>query len=208
MAANIQGYIAKLQSTLQLLDEKSIQAAVEMMHEARMKRRQIFVMGNGGSASTANHFVGDLAKNTKRPDLPHFRVMGMSDNITAFSAYGNDDGYENVFALQIENFINPQDVVMAISASGNSRNVLRAVELAANSQARTIGITGFSGGQLGRLVDVHIHVPSEIIEQVEDIHLMLGHLFITELRARAEQDLLGRTQNGVPVPAPAIQKSR
>lgn len=195
MNADIKGYISRLQQTLDSLDESAIQKGIDVLHNARLNQRQIFVMGNGGSASTASHFVGDLSKNTKRNGLPHFRVLGMSDNVTAFSAYGNDDGYENVFAHQIENFLNADDVIIAISASGNSPNVLRAVELGTHCEAFSIGITGFTGGRLSNLVDLHIHVPSDCIEQVEDIHLMLGHLFITELRARAEEDLRQKDNN-------------
>lgn len=139
-------------------------------------------MGNGGSASTATHMVCDLAKNTRQPDWPHYKVIGLADNMAIFSAYGNDDGYDNVFRLQLANLLNPGDVVVAISTSGNSPNVVRAVDLANERGATVIGMTGFGAGKLGPMVDIHLHVPSDCIEIVEDIHLMLEHMITKVLR--------------------------
>jgi D-sedoheptulose 7-phosphate isomerase len=143
-------------------------------------------MGNGGSASTASHFVCDLGKNTRREGWPHFRVWGMTDNMAALSAYANDDGYDQVFAAQLAAYVDPNDIVIAISTSGNSPNVLRAVELAASKQAKTVGFTGFDGGQLGQIVDLDIHVECDCIEQVEDVHLMLEHMVCTVLRQKLQ----------------------
>lgn len=145
-------------------------------------------MGNGGSASTASHFVCDLAKNTRHPGLPHFRVIGLTDNMAIFSAYANDEGYENVFTTQLANLVEAGDIVIAISASGNSANVLKAVEEARNHAAVTIGFTGFDGGRLGSLVDVQVHVNSHIIEHVEDIHLALEHMIVKTLKDTANED--------------------
>ncbi len=145
-------------------------------------------MGNGGSASTASHFVCDLAKNTKKQGWPHFKVIGLTDNNALFSALANDEGYENVFAQQLASFIQPGDVVIAISASGNSHNVLKAVDLAKTVYATTIGLTGFDGGKLGPMVDLHIHVDSKCIEHVEDIHLMLEHIMTKALRDKIQSD--------------------
>jgi D-sedoheptulose 7-phosphate isomerase len=144
-------------------------------------------MGNGGSASTASHFVADLAKNTRSDNLPNFRVHGLTDNMAILSAYANDEGYENVFAQQLASFVGPHDIVIAISASGNSENVLKGVELANHVKARTVGLTGFDGGKLGPLVDLHIHVPSKIIEQVEDLHLVIEHMVVKTLREMASE---------------------
>jgi D-sedoheptulose 7-phosphate isomerase len=126
----------------------------------------------------------DLAKNTRHANLPPFRVIGLTDNMALFSAYSNDEGYENAFAQQLASLVQPQDVVVAISTSGNSANVLRAVELAHAREAVTIGMTGFSGGRLGPMVNIHLHVPCDCIEQVEDIHLMLEHLMAVALREK------------------------
>ncbi len=147
-------------------------------------------MGNGGSASTATHFVCDLAKNTRKEGWPHYKAIGLSDNMALFSAYANDEGYENVFAQQLANLVMPEDIVIAISASGNSRNVLNAVSFAKSANATTIGFTGFNGGNLASMVDINIHVNSNIIEHVEDIHLMLEHMIVKSLRERVYSEAM------------------
>lgn len=185
---HIQNYISALQQTMDQLPQPLIAEAIRVLQRARMRGSQVFIMGNGGSASTASHFVCDLAKNTRRDGLPHFRAIGLADNMEIFSAYANDEGYENVFSQQLINLIGPGDVVIAISASGNSKNVVKAVEEARKYNAITIGFTGFTGGRLGQLVDIHIHVRSEVIEHVEDIHLMLEHMIV---RAIKDQPFIG-----------------
>jgi D-sedoheptulose 7-phosphate isomerase len=149
-------------------------------------------MGNGGSAATASHFVCDLAKNTRYEGWPPFRVIGLTDNIASLTAYANDEGYQNVFSQQLANLVRPGDIVIGISASGNSPNVLRAIDLANQAKARTIGFTGFDGGQLGKMVDLHINVPSNIIEQVEDIHLMLEHMIVKTLKEEVRKSSLSK----------------
>jgi D-sedoheptulose 7-phosphate isomerase len=183
---SIHWYFDEMKQTLDRLDPEPIEQSIALLHQARIDQKQIFIMGNGGSASTATHMVCDLAKNTRRENWPHFRVIGLSDSMAIFSAYGNDDGYDNVFALQLANLVQSGDVVVAISTSGNSPNVLRAVELAHERGATVIGMTGFDSGRLGSMSDIHLHVPSDCIEQVEDIHLMLEHLITKALREMAE----------------------
>ncbi len=179
----IEHYLTELRETITRLPQPQIEKAIACLLDARLQNQQVFIMGNGGSASTASHFVCDLAKNTRMPGSPDFRVIGLADNMAIFSAYANDEGYENVFAKQLASFVNPGDVVIAISTSGNSPNILKAIDVAQKSSATTIGFTGFAaGGRLGELVDIHIHVPSDCIEQVEDLHLMLEHLICTALR--------------------------
>lgn len=175
-------YIDELKITLDQLPHDRIQEVIELLCTARLAQRQVFIMGNGGSASTATHFVCDLGKNTRTPDLPNFRVIGLSDNIAIFSALANDEGYENVFAQQLASFVQPDDIVIGISASGNSPNVLNAMELANQMGARTVAFTGFDGGRLSSLASIEIHVPSYCIEHVEDIHLMLEHLITKALK--------------------------
>ena len=175
-------YLEDLKQTLTRLPEEPIDLVVQTLHEARLNNKQIFIMGNGGSASTASHFVCDLGKNTRIKGMPNFRVMGLTDNMAMFSALANDEGYENVFSQQLASFVCPGDVVMGISASGNSSNVLIAIRLAKQMGATTVGFTGFDGGQLSSLVDYQLHVASNSIEHVEDIHLMLEHLICKTLR--------------------------
>jgi D-sedoheptulose 7-phosphate isomerase len=177
-------YVTTLQETINQLPKQEIVRVMELLHSARLAGKQIFIMGNGGSASTATHFVCDLAKNTRKEGWPHFKVIGLSDNMALFSAYANDEGYENVFAQQLSNLVMPEDIVIAISASGNSKNVLNGVSLAKSANAVTIGFTGFDGGKLCSMVDINIHVNSDIIEHVEDIHLILEHMIVRSLRER------------------------
>jgi D-sedoheptulose 7-phosphate isomerase len=180
-------YITDLKHTLDDLPIGDISAVIETLHEARLNHQQVFIMGNGGSASTASHFVCDLGKNTRVEGVPNFRVMGLTDNMALFSALANDEGYEKVFSQQLASHIHPGDVVIAISTSGNSPNVVNAIELANQVPAKTIGFTGFNSGKLGALVDIDLHVSSHLIEHVEDLHLVLEHLITKALREKAMQ---------------------
>ena len=182
-------YIADLKETLDLLPVNDIDRVTQVLHLARLRGQQIFIVGNGGSASTASHFVCDLAKNTRVEGVPHFRVLDMIDNSAVFSAYSNDEGYENAFAQHLANFVQSGDVVIGISTSGKSPNVLRAIELANEMKAQTIGFTGFDGGELHALTSMNIHVDSSNIEQVEDIHLVLGHMLTVNLRQLAVESI-------------------
>lgn len=205
MSNPIDTYIYDLQNTLMQLPTGRIQEAIDLLIEARTERRQVFIMGNGGSASTASHFVCDLAKNTRNPQLPNFRVIGLTDNMAIFSALANDEGYENVFAQQLASFVEADDIVIGISASGNSANVLNAIELGNRMGARTIGMTGFDGGRLRKMVDVDIHIPSDCIEHVEDIHLMLEHLICKAIKDMDADDgnaVLVERKNQVSFPVP------
>lgn len=181
---HIQNYISILQQTIDELPRQLIADVVDVLQDARIRGSKVFIMGNGGSASTATHFVCDLAKNTRHEGLPHFKAIGLTDNMAIFSAYANDEGYESVFAQQLANLIQPRDIVIAISASGNSKNVLNAIEEAQKHDVITIGFTGFDGGRLGQMVNINIHVKSDIIEHVEDIHLMLEHIIVKTIKER------------------------
>jgi phosphoheptose isomerase len=139
-----------------------IEEVIDTLHDARLTGKQVFIMGNGGSASTASHFVCDLAKNTRKEGWPHFKAIGLADNIAIFSAYANDEGYDNVFAQQLASLICTGDIVIGISASGNSPNVLKAMEIAKQHRAKTIGFTGFDGGKLGKMVDEHPHTQQQL----------------------------------------------
>lgn len=185
---HITTYVEDLHLTLDKIPLSLIQQMIDILLTARMGGKQVFVMGNGGSASTASHFAADLAKNTRIIGLPHFRVIALTDNVASITAYANDEGYENVFCQQLAGLINPGDVVVGISASGKSANVLKAIELANAARATTIGLTGFSGGLLGTMVDLHINVPSNRIEQVEDIHLMIDHMVLSAIKDTTQSE--------------------
>ena len=180
----VKKYIVELQQTLELLPLDRIHQVIDELHQARLHYRQVFIMGNGGSASTASHFACDLGKNTRKEGWPPFRVFGLSDNMALFSAYANDEGYENVFVQQLASHVQPHDIVIGISTSGNSSNVLNAITLAKARKAQTIGFTGFDGGLLGPMVDLNIHTPSNSIERVEDTHLIIEHLICSVLHQR------------------------
>ena len=180
----VDAYIDELKLTLDRLSGEVIEEVLEVLHAARLENRQVFILGNGGRASTASHFVCDLGKNTRVPGIPNFRVMGLTDNMALFSELANDEGYEHVFAQQLGNYLQPDDVVIGISTSGNSPNVINAVKFANALGAHTIGLTGFTSGELGDMVDIALHVSSHSIEHVEDIHLILEHLITKALREK------------------------
>ncbi len=183
-------YVGNLKRTLDALPLELIEATVEQIHLARVNQRQVFIMGNGGSAATASHFACDLGKNTVMAGFPRLRVQSLNDNMAFFSACANDYGYDTVFAEQLTNFIQPEDVVLAISASGYSANVLKAVQVARAGGAFTIGWSGYQGGKLAKMVDLPIVIPSDSIEQIEDIHLMMAHMVTVSVRKAAQNGFL------------------
>ena len=186
----IRQYVTELQATLDLLPLEKIDEVIRVLHAARLDGQQIFILGNGGSASTASHFVCDLAKNTRIDGVPHLRVLDILDNSAVLTAYANDEGYENAIANHLASFVRAGDVVIGISTSGRSPNVLRAIALGNQANAQTIGFTGFDGGELRSLAAVNVHIDSCNIEQVEDIHLILGHMITASLRRLAERSVL------------------
>ncbi|HMN31306.1 MAG TPA: SIS domain-containing protein [Caldilineaceae bacterium] len=197
-------YVAQFKEVLDKLPMARLKELAEQLHQTRLAGKQVFVIGNGGSASTASHLACDLNKNTVVAGLPRFRVLALTDNMAVFSATGNDLGYDNVFAEQLANFVEPGDMLIAISASGNSPNILKAVGLAQQNSAMTVGWSGFDGGKLAQSVDLSIVVPSHQIEQVEDIHLMLAHMVTTAVRQTAYQAYLAKPVEAVVVtPSPA-----
>jgi len=178
----IEYYVSRVSNTLENLPFESIALVIEVLREARNAGARIYIMGNGGSATTASHFVGDLSKGANSDGKPRIKAQALVDNIASFSAWANDTSYENVFAEQLKNFVEPNDVVIGISGSGNSGNILNGMELAVRKGAHTIGLTGFEGGKLKDIADISVIVPSDSMEQIEDIHLLLCHLITYTLR--------------------------
>lgn len=169
-------YLEQLVEAIRALPRQPLLEILSLMRTAQREKRKIFVFGNGGSAATAQHMVCDLIKNTRRPDRERLKVIGLADNMATLSAYANDEGYDRVFAEPLESLGSPGDLAIAISGSGNSPNVLRAVETARRKGLRTVGLTGFAGGKLAGMVDVCLIAPASRIEQVEDLHLVIDHL--------------------------------
>jgi D-sedoheptulose 7-phosphate isomerase len=163
------------------LTEKA-NAIVDVLLTARKENKTVFIMGNGGSASTASHFVGDLSKGTIVEGYPRFKAIALTDNIPNMLAWGNDSCYEDIFVEQLKNFLNPGDVVIGISGSGNSKNVLRAIEYANAHNAITVGFSGFEGGKLKDLAQISLVVPSNYMQRIEDIHLLLEHMMTSLIR--------------------------
>jgi D-sedoheptulose 7-phosphate isomerase len=187
MLAGIKTYVDEVRDLLDRVSHFPIQDVISILAHARFNNKQVIIMGNGGSAATASHFACDLGKGTLMPNLPRFRVLALTDNMPLFSALANDFGYDQVFNEQLQSLIRPGDVVIGISCSGNSANVLNAIKTAREAKAITIAFVGFDGGLLKDLVDVCVYVPSNRMEQVEDMHLILEHLICTCLRQFIEE---------------------
>src|SRR5215469_769635 len=154
-----------------------------LLEEAYHNGHRIFVMGNGGSAATASHFALDLAKNTITPGAPRLKAISLTDHVPLITAWSNDTAYEHIFEEQLATLIEAGDVVIGISASGNSPNVINAMRLAKQSRASTIGLLGAKGGILKTLVDAYVLAPGQNIEQEEDAHLILAHVITRHMRA-------------------------
>jgi len=183
-------YFKKLKKAIDNLDLLKIQKIIEILFEAYKNDKNIFIFGDGGSASTASHFACDLGKGTLQnvydEKEKRFRVISLTDNIATITALGNDLSFKDIFSQQLANLLNEGDVVIGISAKGNSVNVIKAIQYAKKCKAKTIGFLGFkTGGKLAKLVDYEIIVQDEHYGRVEDIHLILEHLitnYLAELK--------------------------
>lgn len=183
----VEGYLKELVEAIAALSREEIVAVIDELLRAWSDDAQAFLMGNGGSAATASHMANDLNKLTIVPGQPRFRVMALTDNAPLMTAWGNDNSYEDIFAEQLLNFVRPGDVVVGISCSGNSANVLKALRLAREMGAVTIGFTGQDGGQLKHLVDHCVFAPTEHFGRQEDIHVILNHVISSTLREMIER---------------------
>lgn len=161
-----------------------IDQIVEALMEAYESNRRIYLFGNGGSAALASHFACDLGKGAANGSGKRFQALALTDNIPMMTAWANDANYEDIFAEQLVNFVNRGDIVLAISGSGRSPNVLKALKVARNADALTIGLTGFRGGLMKDLCDVCLIVPSDNMQIIEDLHLSVTHAVFTALRAK------------------------
>jgi len=171
------GYFSHLAEVFARVDAQQIEKFINVLWDARERDATVFFIGNGGSAATASHFANDISIGT-RPTGKPFRAVSLTDNVAVLTAIGNDYGYTDIFLRQLQTQLKPGDVVVAISASGNSPNLLNAIEYANKSDAITVGLTGFDGGKLLGLVQLAVHVPTDKGEYgpVEDVHMVLDHL--------------------------------
>jgi D-sedoheptulose 7-phosphate isomerase len=177
-------YLAYLQQLLATVSRDEIAAFVRALLDAREQGARIYFIGNGGSAATASHFANDLTLGTRSTGRP-FRAMSLTDNSAVLTAAANDDGYAEIFTSQLKALMEPGDVVVAISASGNSPNIVQAVRWANDHGAVTVGLTGFDGGVLRTLAQLSVHVPTRAGEYgpVEDLHMVVDHLVTAYLRS-------------------------
>lgn len=169
-------YKASLLKALDTVNLDLVTHAIEIFKDARDRDATIFVCGNGGSAATASHFVCDMVKGASFGREKRFRIMALTDSLATITAYSNDVGYDCIFAEQLRNFARPGDVLLAISGSGNSPNVVKAVEFANEAGCKTIALTGRDGGKLGRAAQLEIRVSEPHMGRIEDGHMVVCHM--------------------------------
>jgi len=183
-------FLERVGEELRRIDPAQVQNLADAIHECYVDGRTVFVCGNGGSGSNASHFCEDLGKGTlRREDFDNdqkkrLRVLSLTDNTPYILAWGNDEGFDRVFVEQLKNLAQPGDLLVAISGSGNSPNVLRAVDWANRNGLKTLGCTGFAGGKLKTLAQQNLHVPLDDMGIVESIHLTAFHWVVDDLHRR------------------------
>jgi D-sedoheptulose 7-phosphate isomerase len=185
-AAFLLDYKEKLRGAVESVNVADVGRAIAILESARNDGRTIFVCGNGGSASTASHFVCDMVKGASFKREARFRIMALTDGIPTITAYSNDVGYDCIFTEQLKNFARPGDVFISISGSGNSPNVVNAMKYADSLGCRTIALTGRDGGQLGPMAEVEIRVDAPHMGRIEDGHLIVCHMICYYFMESAE----------------------
>lgn len=175
----IRNYIARETEVLNALDVDAIDSALRLLEQCMEEERTIYVFGNGGSSSTASHFQNDFNKGVSEHTEKKFRFCCLNDNVPTVMAVANDIGFEEIFRFQLEGKVKHSDVIMAISGSGNSENVIRAVRYAKEQGCKIIGLTGFTGGKLKELSDISLHAPINSMQITEDIHMIFDHLMMS-----------------------------
>ena len=194
-------YVQRLQSELQRVDPQEIQAWADLVYDAWQNEKFVFVFGNGGSGTTATHITEDLGKSSLRQEdlkdetKKRLKILSLTDTLGWILALGNDVGYDQIFVQQLMNYGSPGDLVIAISGSGNSPNVLAAVDWANRHGLKTFGLTGYDGGKLRRMQHSGMHVPLHDMGMVESIHLALFHWVLNDVFARI--NLEGRHSKSV-----------
>ena len=178
----INKYFTEVEQMMRAISLPHLQNVLVLLEQAYRNGHRIFIMGNGGSAATASHFALDLAKNTIMPGAPRLKAISLTDHVPLITAWSNDTAYEHIFAEQLANMIEPGDVAIGISASGNSPNVINALNLAKQYRASTIGLLGAKGGKIKNMVDAYVLAPGQNIEQEEDAHMILVHVITRHMR--------------------------
>jgi Phosphoheptose isomerase len=176
--AEIKEYYQREIAILEKLDIDQLNLAMNAILDAYNSKATVYVFGNGGSSATASHMMVDFNKGACSEVEKRFRFVCLNDNIPTLMAVGNDIGFENIFYYQLENKLTTTDVILAISGSGNSKNVLKAVEYAKKHGCKIIGMTGYNGGKLDQLSDYHLHAPVDDMQITEDIHMSFDHMMM------------------------------
>ena len=178
-------YVKKLINILQNIETQSVEDIITLLNNTKGK---IYIIGNGGSAATASHMVNDLGVGLKRRGIKNFDIESLNDNTPVCTVIANDIGYKNILYMQLKNRIKKGDVLIALSCSGNSKNILKGVKYAKKQKATIIGLTGFDGGKLNELSDVEFHIPTAKNEYglVEDAHMILDHIIYSYYISRAK----------------------
>ncbi len=192
---DIAKYLQAVQATINNLDPEVIASFATHLENAYNSNQSIYVIGNGGSAANASHFAQDLAKGIffEKPVAKTMKAISLTDNIAHITAIANDTGYQNIFSAQLNTYANTDDVLVCISGSGNSENIIEAVKAAKQKNMFVIGVTGFDGGQLKTMANFSVHVPLHEMCTVESIHSIIFHLIVLELRER----LAGQKVSGI-----------
>ena len=183
-----QEYIDLIKDTVDKLDQQAIEQMAEAFYHTYQQGGNIYTMGNGGSGASASHAAGDFLKGASYGLDKRFRMICLNDNLPALMAIANDIGYEDIFVEQLKNFIKKEDLVIGISGSGNSENVVRAFQYAAKQGVKSIALTGFSGGKISKLADISVNAPVQDMEVTEDIHMIIFNIIKKEMQARLMED--------------------
>ena len=184
MQTIVNSYFDDVVQTMRNMPVATIDRIVEALMQAYESSRMIYLFGNGGSAALASHFACDLGKGAANGSGKRFQVLALTDNVPLITAWANDARYEDIFAEQLINFVRPDDIAFAISGSGRSPNVLKALKVAREAGAFTVGLTGFQGGEMKGLCDLCVVVPSDNMQIIEDLHLSVTHAVFTAVRAK------------------------
>jgi D-sedoheptulose 7-phosphate isomerase len=179
---NISEYFNRLKQTMDNVSKKDISQLMNILLNAKEESKTVFVMGNGGSASTASHFCCDFNKGISFGQEKMFKFTCLNDNVPTMMAYANDLGYDEIFVGPLRNFLQKGDLVIGISGSGNSNNIVKALEYANSIGAFTIGLTGYSGGKVKKICQHNVHIPIDDMQIAEDLHMVLDHCIMSILQ--------------------------
>lgn len=188
MLEDIGRYLDQVSSLALKIPHRDIERVIQTVLDAYYSGRTVFIFGNGGGSSTSSHFTCDLAKGTVTEGKPRLKAISLVDNVPLLTAWANDTDYTNTFGEQLVNFVEPGDVVIGLSGSGMSPNVINAFRIANDAEATSVLLSGFEGGKAKKVAKMSIVVPSDDMQHIEDVHLMLCHIIFRVVRKRIRED--------------------